>query len=160
MTVDAADLGTYLGDPDNFDENRAEFLLLQARNLCSSVLTPLPDTADAVVLAVAGRAYVNVASARNVGLGSGQIGFASPTGGAGVGGLYLSRSDKAALRGLRTPGGSGAFTVDPTPEDAGTGSLDLWNQNISTYPVPYSLVGPQDAPSGPQDAVQPEAVPE
>lgn len=141
MAVSAEDLAVFLEQDVN--EQRAELLLSQARNLCLSVLSPLPDQADAVVLAVAARAYVNVSSARSVGLGSGQVSFGSTSGTQGVGGLYLSRSDRRNLRGMGTPAGSGAFSIDPTPMDAGTG-LQLWNQNLP-LPVPYAAVAPRAA---------------
>jgi hypothetical protein len=93
----AADLGVYLENP-NIDTPRATLILGLAQSLCESIVTPLPDTALAVVLGVAARAFNNVASAAAVGIGSGHITYGTSGSGAGIGGLYLSRSDIRTLR--------------------------------------------------------------
>jgi hypothetical protein len=117
------DLGVYLKDPD-IDVARATLMLQLAQDLCETILTPLPATALGRVLAVAARAFANVTSAQDVNLGSGHIGY----GASAVGGLYLSRADKSALRLLA--GRGGAFSIDPTPADAGQG-LPPWDQNVT-----------------------------
>lgn len=123
--VTPIDLATYLGRGD-IDDDRAYLMLRLARGLCETVVTPLPDGAEAIVLAVAARAFTNVTSAHQVGIGSAQVSYGAQNSSTGVGGLYLSRSDIAALR--RASGGGGAFTIDPTGADAGIG-LEVWNQN-------------------------------
>ncbi|MFD7861866.1 hypothetical protein [Streptomyces sp. NPDC059783] len=106
----AADLGLYLGLGE-IDGDRADLLVTQAVNLCLTVVKPLPDEATAVVLSVAGRAYVNPQQVSYETIGP--MSVQRPT---GSGGLYLTKADKAALKALA--GRGGAFTVDPTPASA------------------------------------------
>jgi hypothetical protein len=80
-----------------------------AQELCETIVDPLPATARGVVLQVAGRMFSNVNSATQIGLGSAYASLGS-TGAGGVGGLYLSRSEKATLR--RLAGRTGAFSID------------------------------------------------
>ncbi|NWF25238.1 hypothetical protein HW130_02995 [Streptomyces sp. PKU-EA00015] len=106
----AEQLGMYLGLPE-IDGDRADLLITQAVSLAESVVKPLPDQATAVVLSVAGRAYVNPQQVSYETIGPMSVQRPS-----GSGGLYLTKADKAALKSLA--GRGGAFTVDPTPEDA------------------------------------------
>ncbi|MBQ1163534.1 hypothetical protein KBZ21_36680, partial [Streptomyces sp. A73] len=57
-TPTAEQLALYLGRPEIQGE-RADLLIAQAVALCETVDKPLPDQATAIVLSVAGRAYVN-----------------------------------------------------------------------------------------------------
>ncbi|WP_328903307.1 hypothetical protein OHR86_28300 [Streptomyces sp. NBC_00441] len=91
--------------------DRADLLIQQAVALAESVVKPLPDQATAVVLSVAGRAYVNPQQVSYETIGPMSVQRPS-----GSGGLYLTKADKAALKSLA--GRGGAFTVDPTPESA------------------------------------------
>lgn len=108
-TPTAEQLGLVLGLPE-VDGARADFLIGQAEALARAVVSPLPDGAGAVVIAVAARAYSNPtgASYQTVGPMSVQTTQA--------GGLYLSKTDRATLKSLA--GRGGAFTVDPTPASA------------------------------------------
>ncbi|MEV4424065.1 hypothetical protein AB0K23_01550 [Streptomyces sp. NPDC049602] len=106
----AEDLALYLGLGE-IQGDRADLLIAQAVALAESVVKPLPDQATAVVLSVAGRAYVNPQQVTYE-----TIGPQSVQRPAGSGGLYLTKADKAALKALA--GRGGAFTVDPTPADA------------------------------------------
>lgn len=106
----AEDLGLYLGT-DEIDGDRAALLIRQAINLCQTVVKPLPEGAEAVVLSVAGRAYVNPQQVSYETIGPMSVQRPS-----GSGGLYLTKADKSALKSLA--GRGGAFTVDPTPETA------------------------------------------
>lgn len=106
----AEELGLYL-NLDEIDGDRADFLIAKAVNLCLTVVKPLPDEADTVVLSVAGRAYLNPAQVTYETIGP--MSVQRPQ---GSGGLYLTKADKAALK--AAAGRGGAFTVDPTPEDA------------------------------------------
>ncbi|MET9728676.1 hypothetical protein [Streptomyces zaomyceticus] len=106
----AEDLALYLGLAE-IQGDRADLLIGQAVALAESVVKPLPDQATAVVLSVAGRAYVNPQQVTYE-----TIGPQSVQRPAGSGGLYLTKADKAALKALA--GRGGAFTVDPTPADA------------------------------------------
>jgi len=107
-----ADLGTYLGDPA-IDTTRATLILGLAQDLCETIWSPIGPTALGTVLAVAARAFSNVSSAATVGIGTGHIGYGAPGASMGVGGLYLSRSDKTTLR--RLAGRGGAFSVSVLP---------------------------------------------
>ncbi|MEV6854694.1 hypothetical protein AB0M89_12905 [Streptomyces microflavus] len=106
----AEQLGMYLGLPE-IDGDRADLLIQQAVALAQSVVRPLPDDASAVVLSVAGRAYVNPQQVSYETIGPMSVQRPS-----GSGGLYLTKADKAALKSLA--GRGGAFTVDPTPATA------------------------------------------
>ncbi|MGW1015580.1 hypothetical protein [Streptomyces niveus] len=106
----AEQLGLYLG-LETIDGERAELLIQQAVALALSVVKPLPDEATAVVLSVAGRAYVNPQQVSYETIGP--MSVQRPQ---GSGGLYLTKADKAALKSLA--GRGGAFTVDPTPGTA------------------------------------------
>lgn len=106
----AEELGLYLG-LEEIAGDRADLLIVQAVALAQSVVKPLPEEATAVVLSVAGRAYVNPQQVSYETIGP--MSVQRPT---GSGGLYLTKADKAALKSLA--GRGGAFTVDPTPETA------------------------------------------
>lgn len=106
----AEQLGLYLALPE-VDGDRADLLIEQAVALASSVVSPLPAQATAVVLSVAGRAYVNPQQVSYETIGP--MSVQRPQ---GSGGLYLTKADKAALKALA--GRGGAFTVDPTPATA------------------------------------------
>lgn len=106
----AEELGLFL-DLDEIDGNRADFLVNKAISLCESIVKPLPDGADSVVLSVAGRAYLNPGQVSYETIGP--MSVQRPT---GSGGLYLTKADKSALK--AAAGRGGAFTVDPTPATA------------------------------------------
>jgi hypothetical protein len=106
----AAQLGLYLG-LEEIDGDRADLLITSAVSLCQTIVTPLPEGAEAVVLSVAGRAYVNPQQVSYETIGP--MSVQRPQ---GSGGLYLTKSDKSALKSLA--GRGGAFTVDPTPGTA------------------------------------------
>ncbi|MGW7350948.1 hypothetical protein [Streptomyces sp. NPDC054784] len=106
----AEQLALYLG-LDEIQADRADLLIEQAVALCESVIRPLPDQATAVVLSVAGRAYVNPQQVSYETIGP--MSVQRPQ---GSGGLYLTKADKAALKALA--GRGGAFTIDPTPVTA------------------------------------------
>ena len=104
------ELGLYL-ELDEINGDRADLLIAKAISLCQTVVKPLPEGADAVVLSVAGRAYVNPQQVSYETIGP--MSVQRPT---GSGGLYLTKADKSALKSLA--GRGGAFTVDPTPATA------------------------------------------
>lgn len=103
-------LGLFLG-LDEIDGDRADLLIASAISLCQTVVKPLPEGAEAVVLSVAGRAYVNPQQVSYETIGP--MSVQRPQ---GSGGLYLTKADKSALKSLA--GRGGAFTVDPTPSTA------------------------------------------
>ncbi|MFJ4925270.1 hypothetical protein [Streptomyces sp. NPDC088736] len=103
-------LGLYLG-LDEILGDRADLLLTTATALCKTIVSPLPEGAEAVVLSVAGRAYVNPQQVSYETIGPMSVQRPS-----GSGGLYLTKADRTALKALA--GRGGAFTVDPTPATA------------------------------------------
>jgi hypothetical protein len=119
MTVTPADLGTYLSA--TVDDDRGQLLLDLAQQLCESIVKPLPNGADAVVLDVAARAYSNPTNAVQQGAGPFSANF-GPVGG----GMWLTRQNKATLR--RLAGSGGAFSIDTMPAAAGT-DLPPWEIN-------------------------------
>jgi hypothetical protein len=102
----------YLGT--TVDTGRATLMLSLAQDLCETVATPLPAAAKGVVLAVTARAFNNVTSAHQAGIGSAQVSYGAPNSSVGIGGLFLSKSDKATL--LRVSGRTGAFSIDMLAE--------------------------------------------
>lgn len=121
MTVAPADLGLYLGA--DVDTDRAQYLIDRATDLCQTIVNPLPSGADAVVLDVAGRAYVNPSNVTSQGVGPFQASY-----GTAAGGLWLTRQNKVALR--RLAGTGSAYSIDPTPADVGKG-LPFWDWDTS-----------------------------
>lgn len=126
---------TTLGTPDQLatfldvtfdtdDTARADLMLTLARQVCESVVTPLPDTALPVVLSIAARGYTNPEGQTSETVGSVSSSWSAA-------GVYLLRAERTALKSLA--GRGGAFTVDPTPSDAGTG-VPVWAQNV-TFPA-------------------------
>ncbi|MER5875446.1 hypothetical protein ABT119_05895 [Streptomyces sp. NPDC001910] len=103
-------LGMYLGLGE-IDGDRGDLLIATAIGLCQTIVKPLPEGAEAVVLSVAGRAYVNPQQVSYETIGPMSVQRPS-----GSGGLYLTKADKSALKSLA--GRGGAFTVDPTPATA------------------------------------------
>jgi hypothetical protein len=83
----AEELGLFL-DLQEIDGNRADFLIDKAISLCQTVVKPLPDGADSVVLSVAGRAFVNPGQATYETIGPMSVQRPS-----GSGGLYLTKAD-------------------------------------------------------------------
>ncbi|MFF9309891.1 hypothetical protein ACF1BS_03180 [Streptomyces sp. NPDC014748] len=106
----AEQLALYLG-LEEIDGSRAGLMIQTAIQLCQTIVKPLPEGAEAVVLSVAGRAYVNPQQVSYETIGP--MSVQRPQ---GSGGLYLAKGDKAALKSLA--GRGGAFTIDPTPADA------------------------------------------
>lgn len=117
VNVTYQDLGTYLGIA--VDPTRGQFLCDKATALCLSVLSPLPDGAETVVLDVAARAYGNPNNVQQQSAGPFNVAY-GPVGG----GMWLTRANKATLR--RLGGGGGAFTIDTMPPNAGQ-KLPPWD---------------------------------
>jgi hypothetical protein len=126
-TPTATDLDVLLGLNGSIDTARATLLLGLATDLCSSIVTPLPDASRAVVLSIAARAYANPTGMAAQTVGPESVQYGTQYGGT-AGGIYLTKQDRATLR--RIAGTGGAFTVDPTPADAGQG-LPVWDQNVT-----------------------------
>jgi hypothetical protein len=104
LRVKTDDLATYLGSP--VDTDRARLLIALAMDLCAAIIDPVPDTAKAIVLSAAGRAYANPAGTTSETVGP--YTMTSPSAG-----VYLTKSERAALR--RLIGSGGAFDVDLLP---------------------------------------------
>ena len=121
-------LGLFLG-LDEIDGDRADLLINTAISLCQTIVKPLPEGAESVVLSVAGRAYVNPQQVSYETIGPMSVQRPS-----GSGGLYLTKSDKSALKSLA--GRGGAFTVDPTP--AGADPSPTWPiDDVLGFPEEY-----------------------
>lgn len=105
------DLALLLGRED-VDSVRATLILRLAQTKCERYVSPLPASAQDIVLAVAVRAYANVNSATQAGLGSAYMTLAQ-TGQGGAGGLYVSKAERRELR--LVAGRSGVFSVDMLP---------------------------------------------
>jgi hypothetical protein len=101
-----SDLGTYLGDPA-IDIARATLLLELAQSLCEAIVSPITSTALPIVLTSAARAYTNPTSVTGESVGPFSVQRPS-------GGVYLTKSERRALRNLA--GRSGAFSVDLLPQ--------------------------------------------
>jgi hypothetical protein len=143
------DLQTFLG-LSTIDSARATLILLLAQNLCEGVLTPLPATANAVVLDVAARAFVNPQAVQAESAGPFHVQFGAQS---AVGGLFLTRANKANLR--RLNGAGGAFSIDPLPKGVsavqlvtvggtptgGTFTLSFVNQ--VSGPIPFNATAQQ-----------------
>lgn len=114
---DNTDLSLYLGE--TLDVDRANKFIDLAEKLCLSVVSPLPDGAEAVVLDVATRGYSNPQNITEQATGP----YIAAYGSVG-GGLWLTRNNTATLR--RLSGSGQAFTIDPTPADAGP--ANYWAQ--------------------------------
>lgn len=108
IDVDAEKLRLYLGLGD-IDTERATLMIDSAVQLAESIVSPLPDSAAAVVLAVAGRAYANPQGIAYETVGP--VSVQRPQAG-----LFLTRDERRTLQ--RLAGRGGAFTIDPTPADA------------------------------------------
>ena len=117
VTPDAADLSTYLGAA--VDDTRALLMLRLAEQLCLAVVSPLPVGAEAVVMDVAARAFINPQNITEQATGP----YITAYGSVG-GGLWLTSKNENTLR--RLAGGGLAFTIDPTPADAGP--ANYWAQ--------------------------------
>lgn len=115
-TPDTDDLALLLG-AGSIDDDRGALVLRMAESACLAVVNPLPDGAENVVLAVAVRVYGNPLSVSSETTGPYSATF--PAG--------LTKQERNQLRKL---GDAGAFTIDPTPADAGSGNL--WAQQPET----------------------------
>lgn len=125
----AEELGLYLG-LDEIQGDRADLLIRQAINLALTVVKPLPEGAEAVVLSAAARAYSNPQGATYE-----TIGPMSVQRPASSGGLYLTKAEKTALKSLA--GRGGAFTVDPTPATADPSAS--WPLDVDLFSVESEL---------------------
>jgi hypothetical protein len=103
-----ADLEAYLGVADLANE-RAVMLLEASKQACESVVKPLPEGCEWIILDVAANAYSSPpgpGGAASVGPFSGQV---------APGGVFLSKRQVDALRRLAGRDTAGAFTIDTTP---------------------------------------------
>jgi hypothetical protein len=119
MSVTADDIGTYLGIDVTAVSTRLDYIISLAEGLAETVVTPLPDGSDAVIVDIVTRAYSNPSNADSQGAGPYNVNW-----GAVAGGLWLTKQNKATLRNLA--GRGGAFTFDTMPATAGQG-LPAWD---------------------------------
>jgi hypothetical protein len=130
------DLETYLGlDAGSINEARATLLLAAAQRKCERIVNPCPPEAADIVLEVAGRAYANVTSARQMSQGSASVSFGAQNSTMGVGGLYLSRSNKAELRLIA--GRGSAFSADTMPTGTNAAQLVTVTATAGTFTLSF-----------------------
>lgn len=108
MALGIADLEAYLGVTE-LDQGRAVLLLEAAAQACESVVRPLPEGSDWIVLDVAANAYTSPSGP------GGATGVGPFTGQAAPGGVFLSKRQTEALNRLARRTSNGAFSVDTTP---------------------------------------------
>lgn len=119
-----SDLATLL--QQDVDTATATLLLSLAQGLAEDIVTPLPASAKAVVLSAAARAFANPQNLSNETVGP----YTATHAGAGV---FLTKAEERALK--RAAGRGGAFSVDPTPADAGQQiAIENAEQWLITYP--------------------------
>lgn len=110
MAVTVARLQIVLGmtgDPA-FDTARATDLLSQAQQLLVPITgNPIPDAADPIMLSCLTRAYLNPTNATQLGAGPFTASFPA-------GGVYLMKSERAALQ--RALGLGNHFAVEMLPQ--------------------------------------------
>lgn len=123
MPATTTDLDFLLDLGGNINEERARLILDLVTEKCEIVVSPLPPAARSVVLSAAARAYSNPTgiSAETTGPYSATFSATSFVG------VSLTKAEKAELQLLA--GRGGAFSIDPTPSDAGT-ALFPWDENI------------------------------
>ena len=122
LSVTSSDLDTFLNLDSTINAARADLLIELATDMCVSYIDPVPDGAKRIILSAAGRAYSNPD-----GVEAHTIGPELVTYGTTLGGLYLTKAEIADLK--RMGGVGGAFSVDPTPDDAFS-SIYPWDENI------------------------------
>jgi hypothetical protein len=134
----ASDLETYMGmATGTIDVSRASFIIGLAQDECESIVLPLPSAARGVVLSVAARAFNNPTSAHQMNLGSAGVSYGGSGTSMGIGGLYLSKADKATLR--RLAGRGSAFTADTMP--AGTSAVQTITVTATAGTFTISFMG-------------------
>lgn len=126
------DFATYLGVTlSGPDAARADLILELAQDLCESIVNPLPATARVKVIEIAARAWSNPQQHREAAIGSAHVTYGQLGNGGAIGGLYLSRSDKADLR--RLAGVGLAFSVDTLPKGVSEQQLIEINASAGTF---------------------------
>jgi len=135
-------MDTLLSLGGNIDTPRATLVLSLAQDMCSAIVTPIPDNARAVVYSVAIRAYTNLEGVSGETTGPTSVQY----GPGALGGISMTKREVAVLKMLAGVGG--AFTIDPTPSDAGQ-NLYPWDLNI------WWLQGEDQAMSMGEDTTDP-----
>lgn len=128
-----SELGTLLQQDIAENDPRGVLVLALAQARCELWVTPLPDAAKGIVLAVAARAWTNMEQANQIGMGSAYATMSA--GGVTAGGLYLSRTERADLR--RLAGRSGAFSVDWLPQGRSEVQAVIVEATAGTYTLGY-----------------------
>lgn len=114
MALGVTDLEAYTGT-SVADQSRAVMLLEASRQACESVVKPLPEGSDWIVLDVAANALVSPPGP------GGQSSIGPFSGQTAPGGVFLSQRQSEALRRLANRTSAGAFTIDTTPEPVRSG---------------------------------------
>lgn len=119
--VSPSELDVFLGLGGSINVDRAAQMIDLAQSKCARRVSPVPDAAADIVLAIAGRGYTNITQATTQTAGPFQAGYTPP-----AGGLYVSRSEDRELRLLA--GGGGAFSIELLPEHYHP-HLPPWDEN-------------------------------
>lgn len=122
VTVTTDDLDSLLDLGGTIDLVRGQLLLDLAIEQCETIASPCPQTARLIIYNVAARAYLNPTGVTSETIGPATVNFGST----GIG-IYLRPAEVTTLR--RLAGMGGAFTVDPTPANAGR-ELYPWDLNL------------------------------
>lgn len=104
----STELGLMIGQP--VDVDRAEYILSHLGDLARTYVDPMTDAAWSVVMLAAVRLYVNAPGASYQTIGPESAQFT-------ISGVNFTKNEQAELR--RIGGKGGAFTIDPSPADAG-----------------------------------------
>lgn len=108
LSVTPDDMATYLKVA--VDEAQATLIISMVMDLAAAVVSPVPDTAKAVIITAVARALPNPSQASAMSMGGSSASWAP-------GGVYLTRQERLALRRAGKLG-AGAFSVNVAP-DAG-----------------------------------------
>ena len=127
----ASDLAIFLNvpGPDTTWNARADQILGFAVDLCSSIVDPLPDAATGIVISVAARSFANPEMIASETVGPFTVQRPTP-------GLFLTRSEKAALR--RMAGGTSAFSVDTLPKGVSAVQLITVTGSGGTFTLSFA----------------------
>lgn len=106
------DLALYMGD-DRMDEDRGQLMIGLAQAQCEVILSPLPQSAAAILLRIAARGYTSVLSPRQA-----QNAAAGGVFTGGASGVYRTDKDTDDLIRIaqaQSVSGVGAFTIRTPP---------------------------------------------
>lgn len=131
-----SDLALFIGA--TVDDSRADLILGLAQDACEEFVTPLPDSAKRIVLAVAARIYTNPTSVPTEAVGPYSAGRPA---------IDLTRRERHSLRRLAGRGGgagstsalvSGANAVQAVTVSATAGTYTLTLDGVTTAAIAFN----------------------